>query len=56
MTKRLFNKNVKLTIRSKKIKNRLIINNFLIKNVASLTYTISRIFEILIHEMQMIDV
>jgi hypothetical protein len=37
-TKRLFNENVKLIIRSKKIKNRLIINNSLMKNVASSTY------------------
>jgi hypothetical protein len=55
-TKRFFNENVKLIIRSKKIKNRLIINNFLMKNVALSTYTMSRIFEILIHEMRVIDV
>jgi hypothetical protein len=55
-TKRFFNENVKLITRSKKIKNRLIINDFLMKNVASSTYTMSRIFEILIHEMRMIDV
>ncbi len=56
MTKRLFHENVKLIIRSKKIQNRLIINNSLIKNVASSTYAMSKIFEILIHEMRMIDV
>jgi hypothetical protein len=56
MTKRLFNENVKLIIRSKKVKNRLTINNFLMKNVASSTYATSRIFEILIHKMRMIDV
>ncbi len=55
-TKRLFNENVKLITRSKKIKNRLIINNSLMKNVASSTYAMSRIFEILTHEMRMIDV
>jgi hypothetical protein len=55
-TKRLFNENVKLITRSKKIKNRLIINNFLMKNVASSTYAMLKIFEILIHEMRMIDV
>jgi hypothetical protein len=55
-TKRFFNENVKLIIRLKKIKNRLIINNFLMKNVASSTYATLRIFEILIHEMRMIDV
>jgi Mg2+ and Co2+ transporter CorA len=55
-TKRLLNENVKLITRLKKVKNRLIINNFLMKNVASSTYAMSRIFEILIHEMRMIDV
>jgi hypothetical protein len=56
MTKRFFNENVKLITRSKKIKNRLIINNSLMKNVASSTYAMSRIFEILTHEMRVIDV
>jgi hypothetical protein len=55
-TKRLFNEDVKLITRSKKIKNRLIINNSLMKNVASSTYAMSRIFEILTHEMRVIDV
>ncbi len=55
-TKHLFNENVKLITRSKKIKNRLIINNSLMKNVASSTYAMSRIFEILTHEVRMIDV
>jgi hypothetical protein len=54
-TKRFFNENVKLIIRSKKIKNRLTINNSLMKNVALSTYAMSRIFEILTHEMRMID-
>jgi hypothetical protein len=55
-TKHFFNENVKLINRSKKIKNRLIINNSLIKNVASSTYVMARIFEILIDEMRVIDV
>jgi hypothetical protein len=55
-TKRFFNENVKLITRSKKVKNRLIINNSLMKNVASSAYATSKIFEILIHEMRMIDV
>ncbi len=55
-TKRFFNENVKLITRLKKIKNRLIINNSLMKNVASSTYAMSRIFEILIYEVRMIDV
>ncbi len=50
-TKRFFNENVKMIIHSKKIKNRLIINNFLMKNVALSIYAISRIFEILIYEI-----
>jgi hypothetical protein len=55
-TRRLFNENVKLITRSKKIKNRLIINNSSMKNVASSTYAMSRIFEILTHEVRVIDV
>jgi hypothetical protein len=55
-TKRFFNEDVKLITRSKKVKNRLIINNSLMKNVASSTYAMSKIFEILIHEVRMIDV
>jgi hypothetical protein len=55
-TRRLFNENVKLIIRSKKVKNRLIINNSLMKNVASSAYAMSRIFEILTHEVRVIDV
>ncbi len=55
ITKLLFNENVKLITRSKKVKNRLIINDFLMKNVASSTYAMSRIFEILIHEVREID-
>ncbi len=50
-----FNENVKLITRSKKVKNRLIINISLMKNFVSLTYAMSRIFEILIHEMRVID-
>ncbi len=55
-TKRFFNENVKLITRSKEIKNRLTINNSLMKSVASSTYAMSRIFEILTHEMRIIDV
>ncbi len=55
-TKRLFNEDVKLITRSKKTKNRLTINNSLMKNVASSTYAMSRIFEILTHEVRVIDV
>jgi hypothetical protein len=55
-TKRLFNENMKLITRSKKIKNRLIINNSLMKNVASSAYAMSRIFEILTYEVRVIDV
>jgi hypothetical protein len=55
-TKRLFNENVKLITRSKEIKNLLIINNSLMKNVVSSTYAMSRIFEILTHEVRVIDV
>jgi hypothetical protein len=54
-TRRLFNENVKIITRSKKIKNSLIIKNSLMKNVALSTYAMSRIFEMLIHEMRVID-
>jgi hypothetical protein len=55
-TRRFFNENVKLITRSKKAKNRLTINNSLMKNVASSAYAMSRIFEILTHEVCVIDV
>jgi hypothetical protein len=56
MTKRFFNENVKLITRSKKTKNSLMISNSLLKNIVLSTYATSKIFEILIHEMSMIDV
>ncbi len=55
-TKRFYNKNVKLIIYLKKINNRLIINNFLMKKVTSSTYIMSRIFEILIYEKRVINI
>jgi hypothetical protein len=55
-TRRFFNENVELITRSKKTKNQLTINNSLLKNVVSSTYTTSKISEILIHEMRVIDV
>ncbi len=55
-TRRLFNENVKLITRSKRIKNWLIINNSLMKNVASSAYAMSRIFEILTYEVRVINV
>ncbi len=56
ITRRLFNKNIKLMTRSKKIKNRLIFNNSLLKHVISSTYVVLRIFEILTHDVRVVDV
>ncbi len=55
-TKRFFNENVKIITHSKKIKNHLTINNSLMKHVASSTYATLRTFEVLIHDVRVIDV
>jgi hypothetical protein len=55
-TRRLFNENVKLMIKSKKIKNRLTINNSLIKNIVFSTYVVLRTFDVLMHNLRIIDV
>ncbi len=55
-TRRLLSENVKLITRSKKTKNRLTINNSLMKNVAPSAYAVPRTFGILAHEVRVIDV
>ncbi len=55
-TRRLFNENVKIITRSEKVKNRLTINNSLMKHVASSTYATLRTFEMLAHDVRVIDV
>jgi hypothetical protein len=55
-TRRLFNENVKIITRSEKAKNRLMINNSLMKHVTSSTYATFKTFEMLIHDVRVIDV
>jgi hypothetical protein len=55
-TRRFFNEDVKIITRSKKIKNRLTINKSLMKHVASSTYVTLRTFEMLVHDVRVIDV
>jgi mevalonate kinase len=56
IARRLFNENVKLMIRSEKIKNKLTINNSLLKHVTSSTYAVFRIFDVLTHDVRVVDV
>ncbi len=55
-TRRLFNENVKIITRSEKAKNRLTINNSLMKHVVSSAYATLRTFEMLAHDVRVIDV
>jgi repressor of nif and glnA expression len=54
--RRLFSENGKLMIRSKKINNRLTINNSLIKNIVFSTYVLLKTFDVLTHDVCIIDV
>jgi hypothetical protein len=56
IARRLFNENVKLMTRSEKIKNKLTINNSLLKHVTSSTYAVFRIFDVLAHDVRVVDV
>jgi hypothetical protein len=53
---RLLNEDVKLMSRSEKMKNKLTINNSLLKHVASLTYAVLRIFDVLTYDVRVVDV
>ncbi len=55
-TRRLLNENVKMMIRTKKIKKRVIINEIFAKNIVSSTYIMRRTFETLIHNVRVVDV
>ncbi len=55
-TRRLFSENVKIITRSEKAKNRLTISNSLMKHVASSAYATLRTFEVLAHDVRVIDV
>ncbi len=56
IARRLFSENVKLMTRCEKIKNRLTINNSLLKHVTSSTYAVFRIFDVLTHNVRVVDV
>jgi hypothetical protein len=55
-TRRLSNENVKMMTRTKKIKKRVIINEIFARNIASSTYIMRRTFEMLIHDVRVVDV
>jgi hypothetical protein len=55
-TRRFFSENVKIITRSEKVKNRLMISNSLMKHVASSIYATLRTFEMLAHDVRVIDV
>ncbi len=54
-TRRLSNENVKMITRTKKIKKRVIINEIFAKSIASSTYIMRRTFEMLIHDVHVVD-
>jgi Mg2+ and Co2+ transporter CorA len=56
IARRLLNENVKLMIRFEKIKNNLTINNSLLKYVTSSTYAVFKIFDVLTHNVRIVDV
>jgi hypothetical protein len=55
-TRRLSSENVKMMTRTEEIKNRMMINEIITKNIVSSTYIIRRTFEILTHDVRVIDV
>jgi hypothetical protein len=55
-TRRLSSENVKMMTRTKKIKKRVIINEIFAKNIVSSTYIMRRTFEMLTHDVRVVDV
>jgi hypothetical protein len=55
-TRHLSSEDVKMMKRTKKIKKRVIINEIFAKNIASSTYIMRRTFEMLIHDVRVVDV
>ncbi len=55
-TRRLSNENVKMMTRREKIKKRVIINEIFAKNIASSIYIMRRTFEMLTHNVRVVDV
>jgi hypothetical protein len=47
---------VKMMTRTKKIKNRVMINEIFARSIASSTYIVRRTFEMLTHNVRVIDV
>ncbi len=55
-TRRLSSENVKMMTRTEKIKKRVIISEIFAKSIASSTYIMRRTFEVLIHDVRVVDV
>ncbi len=55
-TRHLSSEDVKMMTRIEKIKNKMTINEIFAKNIVSSTYIIRRTFEILTHDVRVIDV
>ncbi len=55
-TRYLLNEDVKMMTRTKKIKKRVIISEIFTKNIASSTYIMRKTFEMLIHDVRVVDV
>jgi hypothetical protein len=55
-TRRLSNENVKMMTKTEKIKKRVIINEIFAKSIVSSTYIMRRTFELLIHDVRVVDV
>jgi hypothetical protein len=55
-TRRLSSENAKMMTRTKKIKNRVMISEILLRSIASSTYIVRRTFEMLTHDVRVIDV
>jgi hypothetical protein len=55
-TRRLSSENVKMMTRTEKIKKRVIINEIFARSIASSTYIMRRTFEVLTHDVRVVDV
>jgi hypothetical protein len=55
-TRRLSNENVKMMTKTEKIKKRVIINKIFAKNIVSSIYIMRKTFEMLIHDVRVVDV
>jgi hypothetical protein len=55
-TRRLSSEDVKMMTRTEKIKKRVVISEILARNIISSTYIMRRTFEILTHDVRVVDV